>query len=51
MGAFVCCECDNYRDSDDGCMECKRHELGLICEDCTSNMDDEKYKEMTGEDS
>jgi hypothetical protein len=42
MSIFICCECDNYADCDDGCDECKEHENGLICVDCVDNtMEDE----------
>ena len=50
MGMFICCECGRYADSDDGCEECIRHKssYGLICSDCTDNMEDDEFKRMTG---
>ena len=44
MGIFICCECDHYRDSDDGCEECHEHKstFGLICQDCLENRPDEE---------
>lgn len=51
MGMYICCECDNYGDSDDGCFECQIHTktFGLICTGCTDEMDEEKFTFMTGE--
>ncbi len=39
MGVYTCCECDNWRDSDDGCYECKEHKFGLICPSCKERME------------
>lgn len=51
MSIFICCECDNYRDCDDGCMECKDHEaeFGLICQACLEELSEEEYERLTGE--
>ena len=38
MGMFICCECDNYADSDDGALECKEHKFGLICGACEQEL-------------
>ena len=32
MSAFICCQCDNLRDADDGCEEGPN--FGLICVRC-----------------
>ena len=37
MGMFRCCECDNTRDSDNGCEECSQHNNGLTCSRCIDN--------------
>ena len=34
MGIYICCECDQHKNSDDGCEECENHEFGLICPNC-----------------
>ncbi len=49
MGIFTCCECDGYGDSDDGCMECKDHKFGLICQGCLEEMPEDIYEVKTGE--
>ena len=40
MGIFICCKCDNYSDSDDGCVECKDKgcKFGLICAECEQEL-------------
>jgi len=52
MGIFICCECDNYADSDTGCEECLKHEkdFGLISIDCLSNMSEEEHLGLTGKE-
>lgn len=40
MGAFFCCECDSYSNSDDGCEECDNHHLGLVCAKCLGDIPD-----------
>jgi hypothetical protein len=42
MGVFLCCECDNLSDSDDGCEECKKHPFGLVCMGCVLNTPEEE---------
>ena len=41
MSLFYCQECDELRDSDDGCEEMSG---GLVCEDCADNL-----REIRGE--
>lgn len=40
MSMFFCAKCDELRDSDEGC-EATKSGLGLICEACISEREDD----------
>ena len=40
MGSYYCRECDNIRDSHDGCHPDPLDEFGLLCDDCFFNLPD-----------
>ena len=45
MGMYRCEECDEYRDSDDGCHETAGSMSGLMCESCYEEAMEESSSE------
>ena len=48
MGSYYCRECDNIRDSHDGCHEDPRYENELLCPDCFNDLPDTPQVRQSG---
>ncbi len=49
MSAFLCCECQNIKDPDEGYHPCKMHPGEAFCGDCEETMSDERLEKCHGE--